>query len=70
MARAALRWERPTLAEKAGVSRNTIVRFELEQGGANRATLAVIRQAFEAAGIEFIDGEAPGVRLHSPPRAA
>jgi hypothetical protein len=66
MARAALRWEMQTLSETAGVFRDTLLRFEGEQGGANRATLAVIRQAFEEAGVEFVDGHKPGV-LFAPP---
>ena len=54
MARAALRWSVRDLAAKAGVGYGTIVRIE---GGkpANAATLTVIRQAFERAGIRFTD---------------
>jgi transcriptional regulator with XRE-family HTH domain len=54
MGRAALGWGVRELAEAAGVSANTIARFE---GGkkANTATLKVIRQAFEAAGVRFND---------------
>ena len=35
-----------------------------------RATLDVIRRAFESAGVEFIDGNGggPGARLRKPPR--
>jgi hypothetical protein len=35
-----------------------------------RATQQVVRQAFEAAGVEFIDenGGGPGVRLRKPPK--
>lgn len=61
MARSALRWSVRDLAQKAGVGYGTVVRFE---GGkpANQATLKVIRLAFEAAGIEFINET--GVKLH------
>jgi transcriptional regulator with XRE-family HTH domain len=54
MGRAALGWGVRELAEAAGVSANTIARFE---GGkkANPATLKVIKQAFEAAGVRFND---------------
>jgi len=70
MARAALRWTLQELADRAGVSRATLTRFESEQGSPIGATLTVVRQALEAAGVEFIDGDAPGVRLRSSPRAA
>jgi DNA-binding XRE family transcriptional regulator len=67
MARAALRWEMQQLADKARISRNTVIRLEGEQGTPIPATLTVIRQAFEAAGVEFIPG---GVRLREPAEAA
>ena len=64
MARAALNWSVRDLAEKSGVHRNTITRLE---GGADGhgPTLAAIRTALEAAGVEFIpeNGGGPGVRL-------
>ena len=54
MARAALNWSLRDLAEAAGISANTVSRFE---GGkpAIPATLTVIRQAFEAAGVRFTE---------------
>ena len=64
MARSALRWTAQDLADRARVSRNTINSFELERTEPNPATLTVIRQAFEAAGVEFIPG---GARLHEQP---
>jgi hypothetical protein len=33
------------------------------------ATVAAIRAALEAAGVEFTNGDAPGVRLRSSPPA-
>ena len=52
MARAALGWGVRDLGEAAGISANKVSRIE---GGkpANSATLKVIRQAFEAAGVKF-----------------
>jgi transcriptional regulator with XRE-family HTH domain len=41
------------LARMAGVSRNTVLRLESEQVTPTPATLAVIRQALERAGVEF-----------------
>jgi transcriptional regulator with XRE-family HTH domain len=52
------------LARMAGVSRNTVLRLESEQVTPTPATLAVIRQALERAGVEFRpDGS---VRLSEP----
>lgn len=67
MARAALGLGVRELAEKAEVSPETVVR--LEQGAALRGrTLAAIRAALEAAGVEFIpeNGGGAGVRLKHP----
>ena len=67
MARSALRWTAQDLARKSGVSRTTVARFEVEQVEPNPATLIVLRQALEAAGIEFLPG---GVRLREQPAEA
>ena len=66
-ARAMLRMDQARLAERSGISLPTIKRLEGGAGPlAGRATTVWrIEQAFEAAGIEFIDpnGGGPGVRL-------
>ena len=64
MARAALGWSVRQLAEKSGLSHDTIVRFEA--GSDLKAkTVGAIRAALEVAGVEFIaeNGGGPGVRL-------
>lgn len=64
MARVALGWGTRDLARIANVSPDTVAR--LERGERLRdSTVAAIREAFEAAGIEFIpeNGGGPGVRL-------
>ena len=62
MARAGLQWKVKQLASAAGVSAPTIVRFEGGRSMPIPATLKTLRQAFEAAGVEFsADGQ--GVRL-------
>jgi DNA-binding XRE family transcriptional regulator len=63
MARAALSWTVRDLAERAGVSHDTIVRIE---GGQTlkESTVAKVTAAFEAEGIEFTNGGTPGVRIH------
>lgn len=72
MARAALRMDVRALAKAADVSPNTVTRVEAENS-VNSSTLAAIRRALEAAGVEFIpeNGGGPGVRLRDrtpPPR--
>jgi hypothetical protein len=46
----------------------TIHQFEKEGSQPRRATLDVVRRAFEKAGVEFIEenGGGPGVRLRKP----
>jgi transcriptional regulator with XRE-family HTH domain len=63
MARAALDWGIRELAEKSKVSRTTIVRFERGHVMPIPATLKVLRQTLEEAGVEFTNGDQPGVRL-------
>ncbi|WP_376092784.1 helix-turn-helix transcriptional regulator [Roseomonas sp. CCTCC AB2023176] len=62
-ARALLDWTRDQLAERSGVPLRTLARLEAEEGSPQRRTLAAIRSALEAAGVEFTNGDAPGVRL-------
>ena len=63
MARAALNWSLHQLAEAAGVHRNTISNFETGKYAGDPATLASIRGALKSAGIEFTNGDQPGVQL-------
>ena len=64
-ARGLLGWSRDQLVEASAVPKRTLVRFEDEEVEPRRATLAAIRAALEAAGVEFIEqnGNGPGVRL-------
>jgi transcriptional regulator with XRE-family HTH domain len=65
-ARAMLGWSREQLAERSRVSAATLADFEAEKRTPYNRTLADIRSALEAAGVEFIseDGDGgPGVRL-------
>jgi len=68
MARAALKMTVRDLAAAAEVSPNTITRIEADLP-LNPATLGAIRRALEAAGVEFTNGDKPGVRLARDPRA-
>jgi ribosome-binding protein aMBF1 (putative translation factor) len=64
MARGALDWSSRNLAAAASVGVNTVTRFE---NGADTlaSTVAKLRVALEAAGVEFIpeNGSGAGVRL-------
>ncbi len=64
-ARGLLAWNQQELAQRARVGIVTVHQFEAGLSQPRRATLDVIRRAFEAAGVEFIDenGGGPGVRL-------
>ena len=66
-ARALLRWEQRDLAEASGVSLPSVKRLETQPGAlaAQERTIAVLRNALEKAGVEFIaeNGGGPGVRL-------
>jgi len=64
-ARGLLAWSQHDLALRAGVGIVTVRQLEAGANQPRRATLDVIRRAFENAGVEFIDenGGGPGVRL-------
>lgn len=66
-ARALLRWTALDLAVASKVGVATIRRVEVVEGEipVTRANEAAIRQAFENAGVDFIEenGGGPGVRL-------
>jgi transcriptional regulator with XRE-family HTH domain len=69
-ARALLDWSQQELANRAGVGIVTVRQIEAGSTEPRRATLVVVRQACEAAGVEFIDenGGGPGVRLRGRPK--
>jgi transcriptional regulator with XRE-family HTH domain len=62
MARAAVGWGVRELAEKAGVTANTVTRIE-NGADAKQSTMDALQRALEAVGVEFINGEQPGVRV-------
>jgi transcriptional regulator with XRE-family HTH domain len=64
-ARAMLRIEQRELAERSGVSLETVKRIERTPGpiSAYTGTVDKLRRALESAGIEFSNGDQPGVRL-------
>ena len=64
MARVAVGWGVRDLAAKSNMSTNTVARFE-RGDDLKASTVAAIRAALEAAGVEFIaeNGGGAGVRL-------
>jgi predicted transcriptional regulator len=60
-----LRWEQKDLATSSKLSLATIKRLEVRPGPmqANQVTIAAIERAFSEAGVEFTNGDTPGVRL-------
>jgi transcriptional regulator with XRE-family HTH domain len=67
-ARGLLNWTRERLAAEAGVSFGTVNSYELHRRTPVPRNLAAIKQALEAAGVEFLpsDNGGPGVRLKQP----
>jgi len=62
-ARGLLDWSQQQLADAAGVGVATVRLFEAGKGDARRATLTVIEQSLQRAGVEFTNGDQAGVRL-------
>jgi transcriptional regulator with XRE-family HTH domain len=58
-----LGWSQTELAEAARVSRQTVVDFERGARTPYPNNMTAIRAALEAAGVEFTNGDAPGMRL-------
>jgi transcriptional regulator with XRE-family HTH domain len=69
-ARGLLDWSQQDLASQAGVGIVTVRQLEAGVNEPRRSTLEVVRQAFERAGVEFIDenGGGEGVRFRKPQR--
>jgi DNA-binding XRE family transcriptional regulator len=56
------------LAAGASVSKNAIVDFEKGRSTPVKNNLAAIQRVLEEAGVEFTDGEAPGLRWRKKKR--
>jgi transcriptional regulator with XRE-family HTH domain len=63
-ARDLLHISRSDLAELAGLSGRTVIRFESGEGTISDENLWRIQTALEQCGIEFFNGGSPGVRYH------
>lgn len=66
MARAAVGWGVRELAAKAGVTPNTVSRIELG-ADAKLSTIEALQRALEAEGVEFTNGDPPGVKFKAQP---
>ena len=63
-ARAVLGWSQNDLAERARVSRGTLMKFETGLGAPHTNNLMAIRGAFEAVGFQFVvpgEGDRVGI---------
>jgi len=61
-ARGLLKWTQEELASRSGVAGATINLWENGKSRPTDLTKQQIRLAFERVGVEFTDGEKPGVR--------
>jgi len=55
------------LARAAGVGQSTVIDFERARRTVAEPSVQAIRSALEAAGIEFVNSDRPGVRLARRP---
>jgi len=62
-ARAIIGWSQDQLASASKVAKATIANFELGKRTPYDRTLDDLIAAFHAAGVEFTNGDQPGVRL-------
>jgi ribosome-binding protein aMBF1 (putative translation factor) len=67
-ARGWLGWSQQTLADRAKVSVSTLKDFEGRRRKPIANNLDAIKRALEAAGVEFTNGDAPGVRMRKKRR--
>jgi hypothetical protein len=58
-----INWKKPEFAEAAGLGLFTLVDLERSRGIVSAAAVQAIRRALDSAGVEFSNGDKPGVRL-------
>jgi predicted transcriptional regulator len=70
-ARAMLGWDQRQLAEVSDVSNVTIGKMEQAEGilRGRHETVQKLQRALEQAGVEFTNGDKPGVRMREPTAA-
>ncbi len=62
-ARGLLDWTEVKLAEAAGIGTSIVTSFERSGRAVAAGAVHAMQRALEAAGVEFLDGEEPGVQL-------
>jgi DNA-binding transcriptional regulator YiaG len=62
-ARALVDLTQPKLAQEAGLGLSTVVDFERARRTVSAEAVAAMRVALEGAGVEFTNGDQPGVKL-------
>ena len=67
-ARGLVDMDQAVLADGAMITRGVIVDFEKGRRVPTRNNLAAIQRVLEEAGVEFTNGDAPGVRLRKKKR--
>ncbi len=58
-----LDWTEVKLAEAAGIGTSIVTSFERSGRAVAAGAVHAMQRALEAAGVEFLDGEEPGVQL-------
>lgn len=66
-ARNLLNWTQSQLAANSKVAEKTVADFERGATSPQMRTLDRIGRALAAAGVEFLNGDAPGVRVRNQP---
>ena len=69
-ARGLLRWTQASLAHRAAISAVTLNMIENETVRPRDATMAAIRSALEAGGVQFLEENGVGVGVRFGPSAA
>ena len=64
-ARGLVDWSQEQLASAAEIGIQTVIGFESGRRVPRASTVAAVRAALESAGVEFSDGDSPGVRLRA-----
>lgn len=62
-ARGLLGWSQEELAAKSGLDTRFVCDMEAETGDPGAGQVEALRSTLMAAGVEFTDGDAPGVRF-------
>ena len=66
-ARGLLGWTQEELAKKARVGQSTVKDFEGKRRRPIENNLRAMQRALEAGGVEFVNGNQPGVRMKASP---